>query len=61
MSSAFINLGWLLGAGLLAASVAYGGCLAARFLFAEPGLRRLIARLACREAPLLDLSLLSRN
>lgn len=56
MSNALVNLGWLLAAGLLAGGIAYGGYVAARFLFAEAGLRRLIARLARYEAPLLDLS-----
>ena len=46
MSSALVNLGWLLGAGLLTGVIAYGGYAAARFVFAEGGLRRLIARLA---------------
>jgi hypothetical protein len=56
MSSALINLGWLLGAGLLAGAVAYGAVAAARFVFAETGLRRLMARLARCEPPLPGLS-----
>lgn len=52
MSSAFVNLGWLLGAGLLAGAIAYGGYAAARFMSAEGGLRRLIARFARCESPL---------
>lgn len=56
MSSALVNLGWLLAAGLLAGGIAYGGYVTGRFLFAEAGLRRLIAQLARREGSLLDLS-----
>ena len=56
MSSALVNLAWLSGAGLLAGLIAYGGCAAARFVFAEAGLRRFFARLAHHEPPLLNLS-----
>lgn len=56
MFSALVNLGWLIGAGLLAGMIAYGGCVTARFLFAEAGLRRLIAQLARYESARLDLS-----